>query len=449
MNVSCYSIDEGAGCHEQFQVAALRELLSDEEIETICRQLGHTWRNRVFPPGVTVRSMAYRGLHSDKSIAAILMDMAAGDSRLGRAPAASSWCQARSRLPEGLVPTLIGRSAERLEGVVGRQFRYRGRRVYIVDGSTISMPDTPELVDAFGYARTKHGLSRFPVARITLLTRAGVQAVFDYRLGPYRTSEAAQLHAMWRRLWPRSICMGDEYFGSFYNLAKLRQRDVGVVCRLHHRRDADKLIAKGRKIGAGEWMVPFELSPQLRKEYDDPSLPQELRVRLIRGPLGKKRTLWLVTTLLERPRYSRSSILRLYRDRWGIETRIGSLKTSLQMNVLRSKTVLGARHEVAATILAHNLVWTLIHQAAQQTRTPADRISFADAVRAILAFSSPLRVAPPTRRPAIYCSMLRNIARQRNPYRPGRTEPRLIKRDPKRYGFLKIPRQQAREECLS
>ena len=123
MDVSGYSIDECAGCHEQFQVAALRELLSDEEIETICRQLGHTWRDRVLPPGVTVRSMVYRGLHSDKSIERILMDMAAADAMLGRAPAASSWCQARSRLPEGLLPTLIERSADRLERSIGRQFR--------------------------------------------------------------------------------------------------------------------------------------------------------------------------------------------------------------------------------------------------------------------------------------------------------------------------------------
>jgi len=449
MNVSCYSIDECAGCHEQFQVAALRELLSDEEIETICRQLGHTWRDRVLPPGVTVRSMVYRGLHSDKSIETILMDMAAADAMLGRAPAASSWCQARSRLPEGLLPTLIERSADRLERSLGRQFRYRGRRVYIVDGSTISMPDTPELVEAFGYVDTKHGPSRFPVARITFIVRAGAQAVCDYRLGPYRSSEVAHFRAMWQHLRRGAICIADEYFGSFYNLAKLRQRDVGLVCQLHHRRDVDKLIAKGREIGAGEWIVPFDLSAQQRKGYDDPAVPQRLRVRLIRVPLGKKKTLWLVTTLLDRKHYSRLSIIRLYRDRWGIETRIGSLKTTLQMNVLRSKTLIGARREVAATILAHNLVWTVIHQAAQQTDTPADRISFAGAIKTILAFSSPLRAALPIHRQHIYSSMLRNIARHTNPHRPGRTEPRLIKRDSKRYGFLKIPRQQAREKCLS
>ena len=186
------------------------------------------------------------------------------------------------------------------------------------------MPDTPELVEAFGYVDTKHGPSRFPVARITFMIRAGVQAVCDYRLGPYRSSEVAHFRAMWQHLRRGSICIADEYFGSFYNLAKLRQRAVGVVCELHHRRDADKLIAKGRKIGASEWIVPFELSSQRRKEYDDPSVPQRLRVRLIRVPLGKKGTLWLVTTVLDRKRYSRLSIMRLYRDRWGIETRIGS-----------------------------------------------------------------------------------------------------------------------------
>jgi len=104
-----------------------------------------------------------------------------------------------------------------------------------------------------------------------------------------------------------------------------------------------------------------------------------IRVRLIRAKFwrnGKHKQIWLVTTLLDPQGYSRSSIVKLYRQRWEIETLIGSLKTTLQMNVLQSKKVRNVYSEVAATVLAHNLVWTLIHQAAQLTQTQADRISF-------------------------------------------------------------------------
>lgn len=449
-----YRIDPSPRSHQQFsrsvQMVALQELLTDEEIDIICHQLGHRWRERIFTPAVTVLSMVYRRLHPDKSIRATLADMAAGDDRIERTPADTSWCEARSRLPEGLWRRLIDDSTGGLEDAAGQQYLYFGRSVYLVDGSTVSMPDTLELAEAFGYADTKHGPSRFPVARITFITHAGTQAVFDYRLDPYRTGEDAQFHAMWARLPSGCICISDRKFCSFYNLAKLPQRRIDMISPLHQRRDPHKLIAKGTKIGKHEWLVRLDLAPQLRKRYNDPSLPKHLRVRLIHVRFlrnGKRKQMWLVTTLLDPQLYSRRSIIELYGSRWGIETRIGSLKTTLEMNVLPSKTEKGVRYDVATTILAHNLVWTLIHQAAEETDTPAERISFAGAIQTILAYSTTLRGAPAERRQEIYDQMLHNIARQTNPHRPRRIEPRLIKRQRKRYGFLKISRQEARQNA--
>lgn len=320
------------------------------------------------------------------------------------------------------------------------------------DGTSVSMPDTPALVDAFGYADTRHGPSRFPVARLTALTLSGAEAVIDYRLDRYRSSEDDHFHQMWDRLPPRSICLGDRRFCSFYNLATLGARSVDVLARLYQRRDPQRLIAAGKRIGPGRWLVPLTLAPQLRKRYDDPSLPETLTVRLIRVRFkhGKRwRVMWLVTTLLDPAEYSRHSLIQLYRQRWGIETRIGSLKTTLKLNVLRSKTLDNVRSEVAATILAHNLVWTLIHQAVTGTRTPARRVSFAGAVKSVLAFSPRLRLADDDERPTVYHTLLSVIRKRTIPHRPNRTEPRLVKRDNRRYGYLKTSRAKAREECLS
>lgn len=440
-------------------MAALQAFLSDEEVETICRQLGHTWRDRSLPPGVTARSVVYRSLHPDRSIAAAVADLAAAraDSAAEAAvsddaPSASAWCQARDRLPLALWPRLHRRSVERLRDAAGAAHVVFGRPLYIFDGSTVSMPDTPALVEAFGYADTKHGPSRFPVARFAVLLLAGVEAACAWRLDPYRTSEDAQFHHLWDTLPEGCICLFDRYLASFYNLATLHNRGIDVVTRLHQRRRPDRLIAAGRRIGKDQWLVRLDLSRQLRRRYDDPSLPAYLTVRLIRVTFrrgGKRHRLWLVTTLLDPKRYPRAALVDLYRRRWGIETRLDTLKTTLALNVLRSKTVLGVAHEVAATVLAHNLVRTLIHQAARQTDTPADRISFAGAVKTVLAFSTALRHAEPDRRRMLYAQMLRQIARRRNPYRPGRSEPRLIKRDPVRYNYLRIPRDEARRKCLS
>ena len=449
-------IDKSTGSRAGFphgiQVAALQELLSDREIELICCRLGHTWRDRIFTPAVTVRSMVHRALNPDKSIRAVVTDLAVADDRLKQVPADASWCEARSRLPELIWTELLQSSVKRLDGLTSGQFLYKGRQVFLIDGSTLSMPDTPELVEHFGYSGCKHGLSRFPLGRITFIVLTGANCVWDYRFADYRTSEDAQLHQMWDRLPSGSICVFDRNFSSFYNLAKLLQRGIDSISRLHHQRDPDKLVSQGVPLGDNQWLVRLYLTAHRRRKYKDPSLPQYLCVRLIRLELlrkGKPKLIWLVTTLLDARCHSRQEIGELYRSRWEIETRIGELKTTLKMNVLRSKGAQAVHHDVAATVLAYNLLRTVIHQAAEQSHTPADRVSFASAIKMVLAYSLPLRMAQPRQRRTIYGRMLSDIAHCRNPARPGRVEPRRIKRNNKEYPWLNIPRALAREKCLS
>ncbi len=445
-------IDSAAESHQQFQstlqMAALGKHLSDEEINTVCRQLGHVWRDRQLPPGVTVRSLVYRSLHQDKSIKAVVADLASASQDSACDVTDSAWCQARSRLPKGLLGALIRRSDSRLSDMLAQRYFVWGRPIFFVDGTTISMPDTPDLAEAFGRADGQRGVSRFPIARMTIITRTGVESIVDYRIGAYRQSEETQLHQMWDSIDRGAILVADKKFCSFYILAKLRQKGVDMIVPLHQRRDPAKLISRGKAIDKDQWIVTFELGSQLRKKYDDPSLPKQISVRLIRVGYrknGKPKQMWLVTTLLDAQCYQGRNIIALYRKRWGIETRIGSLKTTLEMGVLRSKNAATAAMEVAATILAHNLTWTVIHQAAQQTDTPADRISFAGAIKTILSFSNLLRAAGRSQRADIYHRMLDHVASHTNLDRPGRSEPRMIKRTKRQYPDLKTTRQQARE----
>ena len=152
----------------------------------------------------------------------------------------------------------------------------------------------------------------------------------------------------------------------------------------------------------------------------------------------------LVTTLMDADRYRRNDIAALYRDRWIIETRIGTIKVVLAAAVLRSHKPDSVRKELSGRFLAYNLVWAVIHQAAAQTGVDADRISFADTVKVILAFSTILAGLRGRERRYVYSRMLDYVAVYTNPRRPGRTEPRLIKRERKRYGFLRQSREKAR-----
>jgi hypothetical protein len=451
-----YRIVHSSKSHQRIrrslQLAALGDLLSDQEVESICRDIGHTWRDRQLPPGVTVRSMVYRGLHPDHSIAALLADLAALLGLAGSAPTDAAWCQARSRLPEAVLVELIYRRALECCQRFGPEHRWHDRWVFRADGSTVSMPDEPELVEVFGYAKTRHGLSRFPVARCTFVELTGLNVIWDYRLDEYICSEERQFQAMWERLPSGCICLLDKKFCSFYILAKLCQRQIAAVTPLHQRRDPHKLIALGRPLGKNQWHVPLDLSQQGRRQYDDPTLPQVLWVRLIRVCYwrGKKRKeLWLVTTLMDPVTYPAQEVAELYRTRWGIETRIGSLKTTLEMNVLRGKSVNAVRREVASIILGHNLVWMLMHESAAATQTPVQDISFAGAVKTVLAFSEAIRHADTDQTRTLYAQMLHHIARQINHHPFCRVEPRLIKRETARFAYLREPRWKARQKCLS
>ena len=438
--------------HDSLQLASLEELLPDTEIEVICRTQGHTWRNRQFPPGPTVRSMVYRGLNPDHSVSAVLADLAAAGGPGFATPTASAWCQARSRLPEVVLLELIQRRARDCRRRLGSSHRWGERWVFRIDGTTVSMPDTASLADTFGYSSSNNGPSRFPVGRLTFIELAGLNVIWNYRLDEYRRSEQAQLYAMWDSLPEGCICLMDRKFCSFYILAKLGQRGIEVVCPLHQSRDPDKLIAQGYPLGKDDWCVPLKVQSHTRKSYNDPSLPKGIYVRLIRVRYrrGRKRkTLWLVTTLMDPTGYPADKIAERYRTRWGIETRLDSLKTTLEMNVLRSKTPEAARREVAAIVLGHNLIWTVIHESADATETPVETISFAGAVKVILAFSASLLYATDRSRCRVYDLMLEQIARRTNHHPPDRIEPRRVKRNPVRYPFLREPRWKARQKCLS
>jgi hypothetical protein len=434
------------------QLPALDELLPDREVEALCRKRGHRWRKRKLPPGPTVRSLVFRGLHPDHSIAGMLADLA---GRLGPdtpAPTDSAWCQARSRPPEGVLTELTARRARACRRRFGWPFRWHGRWVFRIDGSTVSMPDEPALAKAFGYADSRHGPSRFPVARITFLELAGLNVIWDYRLGPYRCSEETQLQQLWRSLPAGCMCLLDRKFCSFYLLAKFRKRHIGVVTPLHASRDPRGLIRRGCPLGRQEWLVPLDLCPHLRRHYADPSLPQLLWVRLLRVTFwrgSRLKTLWLVATPMDPGQYPAAELAELYRTRWGIEPRIGALKTTLEMDVLRGKSPGAVRREVGAIILGHNLVWTLMHEAAQTHQTPVEDISFAGAVKTILAFSPALQQAGPRLRRRLHQRMLCHTARLTNHHPFGRVEPRLLKRHTAHYPFLHEPRWKARLKCLS
>jgi hypothetical protein len=423
-------------------------LLSDTEIFSLCDLLEHHWRTSPLTPPVMVRSLVYRSLNPDKSIRQIVEELIAADLlRDEQTITKSAWCQARSRLPEEMLGKLLESTLTMGMERFGSNRRWHGKEVYLVDGSTISMPDEPELVEAFGYMKGKYGNSRFPVARIVALLHGATRMIAKFRIAPNQSSELELFRQMMDFIAPGSIWVGDVYYSTFAEFIFSLRAGVDWVTRLHQRRDAQALIANALRLGEDDWLVKLEASTVVLRQHKDKQFPNNITVRLIRHRYqdrGKLHTLWLVTSLLDPGRYSPQDIICLYRQRWGIETHYSYLKVTLEMSVLRSKTPQNIRREVGAIMLAHNLIWQLMHQAGEAEDVPVERISFKGTIQTVLAHGYRFKTVAPQQRPQLYRFLLQRIASHVNKHRPGRHEPRLIKRDPARYSYLRTSREVAR-----
>jgi hypothetical protein len=185
-------------------------------------------------------------------------------------------------------------------------------------------------------------------------------------------------------------------------------------------------------------------------------LPEYLTIREIHvriEPAGfRTEILVIATTLLDADVFTKDDLAQLYRARWNAELDLRSLKQTLQMDILRCKTPELARKELRTHVLAYNLIRTIMAQAAAKHGIEPRSISFKGAVQTLEAFQ-PVIALQAESNPAfcmqLYQQILAAIATHRVANRPGRFEPRLRKRRPKHYGFLRKPRCEIKREMLN
>jgi len=382
--------------------------------------VGHTGRDRILDPVATTHLALHRALHGGTAITHLR-------HLTPRTFTPSAYCQAVARLPESffyLLQVLVtGRVRDdRPEG------RWRGHRLFLIDGSSVSMPDTPELQAAFGQPPGQKPGCGFPVAHLLALFDARTGYLLTTVLAPLRTHDLAHAAATHPEMRPGDVLVGDRAFGSFAHLALLARRGLHGVFRLHQRRVAgaanDRRATYPKPTRRPVWMAADEYAAL------PPAIPvREVRVR-VRTAGRRVRHLILVTTLLDRRRYPRRELARIYERRWQVEVNLRSLKVTLGLDVLRSKTADGVRKEVRAFGVAYNLVRRVMRDAADRQGVGVDRISFVDALRW-------LRVAGPRGEvPALVV----------HPARPGRFDPRVRKRRPKQYDLMTRPRAELKRE---
>jgi len=434
--------------------------LSREDLTEAAAGADYQWRDRVWTPVQTIWTFLWQVLHPGwvcrEAVAQALAQQAAAGTVLKASADPSAYCQGRKRLPLSLFRYGLRKVGGTLEAKVGDAYRWCGRRVWVVDGSSCSMPDTPELQKAFGQPDGQKQGCGFPVAKIVAMFCWASGAIADVAIGPYRSNELSLWRQLWGQLKAGDVALGDRFYGSYADLAQLKARDCDGVFRLRGSRARVIDFRQGQRLGKNDrlftWSRPAPCSRTLSPE-EFALLPASLTVRVVRFDTRVKgfrsRTILVVTTLLDPKQYPLEQIAALYRDRWTVELRIREVKTTLQMEILHGKSEDVVRKEIYMHFLAYNLIRALMWQAAQEQDQPLHRLSFAGTVQRFHAVAPYLWLFADTSKAArLYQLLLSWIARDHVPDRPHRVEPRALKRRPKPYDLLTRPRNEMRKVLL-
>jgi hypothetical protein len=415
------------------------DLLNAEQVEEVLREEQVSFRDRLFSPLVTLWVFLSQVLDPDHSCRQAVARLLAYRTAQGKSACSSdtgAYCRARSRLPEGVLARLARQTGKQLHDEAPPECRWRGRTLKVADGTTVSMPDSPKNRRDFPAPQGNRWKGAgFPVARMVALFSLAVGTVLDAALGPFsgkKTGETALFRQLHHHLGPGDVLLADRYYCSYFEIALLAQLGADAVFRLHQRRPAD--FRRGRRLGHEDRLVVWSKPkcPAWMDEAEYADLPDTLEVRLVRvrvHQIGfRTRCLVVATTLVNPQEAPREELAELYRLRWHAELDLRSLKSVMQMAILRCQSPEMVRKEVWAHLLAYNLIRGVMAQAAAEHKVLPLEISFKATLQLLNAFA-PLLLSAPEEEVASLCQRLRRaIGRHRVADRPDRYEPRAKRR---------------------
>lgn len=434
------------------RVKALPQLVQPQHVLDACRAADHGWRDGTLNPLATITLFLIQILHGNTACEHLRHLSPLSFT-------ASAYCQARRRLPLALFHHLLRTVTDAMFDATEPIARWRGHRTFLLDGSSFSMPDTPELMTHFGHPPGQKRGCAFPCAHLLVLCDLATGLIRHIIGGPLFTHDLAGGVKIHPALRPDDLVIADRGFAGWAFFALYMQHQLHAVIRMHQRLIMTfnprktthpndvwmRLYLLDKNDQVIEWFKPRMRPAWIsRRAYD--ALPPSIIVRVIRYTLRRRgfRTtgVTLLTTLVDHTRYPTEEIAASYGRRWEIETNLRSLKETMGMHTMRCKTVAGVEKELIMYALAYNLVRMEMVKAGCAQRVDPRRISFVDALRSVRARAGGGARAPGATEGA---GALRLVV---NPLRPVRLEPRAVKRRPKQQRLLTLPRAEARKRLL-
>jgi len=435
-------------------------ILSAERIERVFAKHGNLFGGSIYATAVMVWSFLGQVLRDGKEAscqAAVARIVAHQQQTDGATPTSDTgdYCRARAKLSEDALHALTVVIAAEVQQQADAMWQWKGRHAKLVDGFTFTMPDTPANQAAYPqHSAQKPGVG-LPIARAVAILSLATACLMDVAIGPYsgkETGESALLRTLLSSLLAGDIALFDRYCCSFTMIAMLLAQGTDVCARLHQMRTSD--FRRGKRLGKDDHLIVWT-RPQRPRWMDEATyaaIPETLTLREIRYQVVEKgrrtKSVTIVTTLADPAQYTSVEIAELYGFRWNAELDIRSIKSSLNLTHVRCKSPEMVRRELWTTLLGYNLIRTTAAAAAVLHDKQPRQISFTGTCQYVLA-SWPLLSAGVI--PADECEsrcriLLEHIANCEVANRPGRLEPRVLKRRRHGYKLMQKPRHVLKNE---
>ena len=361
-----------------------------------------------------------------------------------------AYCRAKARLPLSEFARALGATARAVAQQVPALPLLQGRPIKVVDGSALLLADTPKNRAAYPSLQCAD-VPSFPILRLVVLFGLTSGAVLALAQGNWNVSETALLGSLLGQLARGDILLGDRGFGYYPLIAFLKHTlEVDFIGRTTRRIDGRRCL---RRLGQNDWLMLWKKGPRpsswltaLPWEW----LPEHMTLRAVRVRSTQKgfrvRRITVVTTLLDPQLYPAQEILSTYLLRWRLEMGLDDLKTTLEMKILPGRSPDMVQKEIYCRLMAHNLVRSILAASAGQHPVALERLSFKGSLDALRPFTQAMSQArTKKKRLQLWAQLLQTLAADLVPHRPGRREPRAVKRKNHKYPRLNAPRAKFRD----
>jgi hypothetical protein len=360
----------------------------------------------------------------------------------------AAYCKARGRLSEDELASILKDTAERIPFVPEKN-HINGRRVVVADGTGVSMPDTDENQNEWPQQTHQKAGCGFPQARICACFCLQTGTLLSHEIGNKKSHELPLLRRQDNTFRDGDIFLGDKGFCSYFDISKLQDSGVDSVITLARRKpiiEAESQAILGKDDLVIEWQKPKRTNASAYSQEEWEALPEKLPMRQIKvtvdQPGFRVSSFYIVTTLLDPAKYPAADIADLYFQRWDVELFFRDIKTTMSMDVLRCKTPSMVRKEILMHLIVYNCIRSLMLESAEKKGIGVRRVSFKAALQALRQWEPNLKQShlPQQERTRLMALLHDSITDKIIPYRPGRSEPRAVKRRPKPFQLLTSPR---------